>query len=365
MANNLGQRLDSWKQISRYLGRNVRTLRRWEKKGVDMPIHRVPGGRSVFAYTGDLDAWLVEGETSEAPENDGRHSPVSWPWVRLGLGFGLIAIVMVASVAIPWGGLPVPEISRLETSNDHILGYDLRGRVAWTFEHPEGRSFQPAGQFQQVARVGAEGEKLFLLAANTIAEGRTPRMLAELMAFGSSGQRRWNAVRTDSYRFGRETFSGPWVPGALGVHATSEGTRFAWVVHHVTWWPAALFLLDDQGSIEGPFVNSGWITVTTIVADPAGDRLLAGGVSNSQSGAMLVVLDVADIRGSSPEQPGSEFECADCPSGEPLRYLVFPPTDVNRASGLPYNRTVRLDVGAGQIHVTVKEGSPSSDGAWI
>ncbi|GMR14386.1 MAG: hypothetical protein BMS9Abin29_2639 [Gemmatimonadota bacterium] len=363
MSKNLGRRLNSWKQISQYLGRHVRTVRRWEKKGVGMPIHRVPGGRSVFAYTEDLDAWLVGQEPPEATEDEGGHRALSRPAVRLDLG--LVFLVAVAAIAIPWGGRSVPEISHLETSNGHILGYDLRGRVAWTFEHPEGRMFEPADQFHEVAQVGAEGEKLFLFAGTTISGGGTPRILSELMAFGSSGQRRWNTVRTDSYRFGHETFSGPWISGALDAHPTSEGTRVAWAVHHHTWWPGALFLLDEGGGVQGPFVNSGWITVTTVVADPAGDRLLAGGVSNSQSGAMLAVLDVADIRGSSPEQPDSEFACTSCPPNGPLRYLVFPPTDVNRASGLPYNRTAAIDVGGGQIHITVREGLPSSDVAWI
>ena len=55
-----GERLDSWKDISAYLGRDVSTVIRWEKeKG--LPIRRVPGGQrqSVFAYKEELDAWLA------------------------------------------------------------------------------------------------------------------------------------------------------------------------------------------------------------------------------------------------------------------------------------------------------------------
>ena len=52
-------RLDSWKEISAYMGRHVRTVIRWEKqKG--LPVHRVPGGerQSVYAYAHELDEWL-------------------------------------------------------------------------------------------------------------------------------------------------------------------------------------------------------------------------------------------------------------------------------------------------------------------
>jgi len=56
-------RLDSWKEIAGHLGRDVRTVIRWEKKG--LPIHRVPGGQrqAVFAYKHELDTWLEMGET--------------------------------------------------------------------------------------------------------------------------------------------------------------------------------------------------------------------------------------------------------------------------------------------------------------
>lgn len=56
------ERLDSWKEIAAYLGRNERTVVRWEKeKG--LPIHRIPGGQrqSVFAYRDELDEWLGTG----------------------------------------------------------------------------------------------------------------------------------------------------------------------------------------------------------------------------------------------------------------------------------------------------------------
>jgi hypothetical protein len=63
-------RLDSWKAIAAYLGRDVSTVVRWEKdKG--LPVHRVPGGRrqAVFALTSEINAWLV-GQMSDAPRAD-------------------------------------------------------------------------------------------------------------------------------------------------------------------------------------------------------------------------------------------------------------------------------------------------------
>jgi Tol biopolymer transport system component len=55
-----GERIDSWKDIATYLGRDARTIIRWEKeKG--LPIHRISGGQRhcVFAYRHELEAWLA------------------------------------------------------------------------------------------------------------------------------------------------------------------------------------------------------------------------------------------------------------------------------------------------------------------
>jgi hypothetical protein len=53
-------RLDSWKEIARYVGRNVRTVIRWEQVG-GFPVHRIPVGQrqAVFAYRHEIDSWLA------------------------------------------------------------------------------------------------------------------------------------------------------------------------------------------------------------------------------------------------------------------------------------------------------------------
>jgi tetratricopeptide (TPR) repeat protein len=51
-------RIDSWKSIAAFFGRDERTVKRWEKERA-LPVHRVPGRRGgVFAYKHDLHGWL-------------------------------------------------------------------------------------------------------------------------------------------------------------------------------------------------------------------------------------------------------------------------------------------------------------------
>src|SRR5450755_3270608 len=56
--SNESRRIDSWKEIAAFFGRDERTVKRWEgQRG--LPVHRVPGGRgTVYAFTQELTAWL-------------------------------------------------------------------------------------------------------------------------------------------------------------------------------------------------------------------------------------------------------------------------------------------------------------------
>jgi Tfp pilus assembly protein PilF len=63
------RRLDSWKEIAAFFGRDERTVRRWEKEHA-LPVHRIPGAAKgrVFAYQAELQQWLL---TSQAVDSEG------------------------------------------------------------------------------------------------------------------------------------------------------------------------------------------------------------------------------------------------------------------------------------------------------
>ena len=64
------RRLDSWKEIANYLGRDITTVQRWEKRE-GMPVHRHQHDKrgSVYALSGELDAWI---ESRRTPVEDGE-----------------------------------------------------------------------------------------------------------------------------------------------------------------------------------------------------------------------------------------------------------------------------------------------------
>lgn len=60
-TSNTSDRLDQWKGIAEYLGRDVSTVIRWTKEN-GLPVYHVPGSQKRkpgFALRHELDAWLM------------------------------------------------------------------------------------------------------------------------------------------------------------------------------------------------------------------------------------------------------------------------------------------------------------------
>lgn len=60
-ARGSQERLDSWKDIAAYFGRDVTTVQRWEKRE-RLPVHRHMHDRSgsIYAFRGELEAWALQ-----------------------------------------------------------------------------------------------------------------------------------------------------------------------------------------------------------------------------------------------------------------------------------------------------------------
>jgi TolB-like protein/Flp pilus assembly protein TadD len=114
-------RLDSWKEIAAYLGRDVTTVQRWEKRET-MPVHRHVHDKrgSVYALAPELDAWLKSRRQQLADDQDQKeqepetplevqadHGPGAKPrarsWIALAaVGvFGLLATAYIMSRSRP------------------------------------------------------------------------------------------------------------------------------------------------------------------------------------------------------------------------------------------------------------------------
>ena len=153
--NHSERRLDSWKDIARFFGRDERTVRRWEKENA-LPVHRVPGGAKgrVFAYESELRRWLSTPQAVTSiptgtdppitPEPDvSRLKFRSWTKWAMVVAVGMVLFVGVAAyrarhrfavhASVP-ASLPA---SPRKPATPEAEDFYLKGRYYWNKRTPE------------------------------------------------------------------------------------------------------------------------------------------------------------------------------------------------------------------------------------
>lgn len=339
-------RLTSWKEIASHLRREVRTVIRWEKER-GLPVHRVPGGkgRSVFAYTDELDAWAAGRSAEDPPAESPR--PSRFP-------FAAVAAIAVAAGALAGAlvyGWPRGDVASIDVSLKEIRALADTGRTVWSYPLP-GEASPVLRRHSQIVDLDGDGHPDVVAGVNVTARRGGPSVGA-LIAIDRGGRTLWQQSLDSHLVFGGGAFDPPWESDDVNVIRAGETPLVTWTVHHYTWWPSQLTVFRADGRKVGTFVNSGWIR--SAEPTPDGRYVIAGGFSNSRNAASFAVLDPDNPEGASPEDPGSAYECLNCPRGTPLRYITVQWTDV--ASALPQDeRDVTIVVSpSGGVQLRVQQ----------
>lgn len=409
-------KLDGWKAIAGYLGRDERTVQRWRKERA-MPVYQVPGGKggSVFAYAGEVDTWLrnhlpaherdpQSGQAAATESSHAAHSSSgSYPDPRdepgpavaragslpsslrsgarltsllpstparalalttlLVIGGALLLVIGGALLtALAWMRSP-GRPDRVEFAEDAFIAW--RGaQVVWRREilpPAETPVSRPAVPF-----AGARGIRLL-----DINGDRDPEILApirftseqfdqvarsdEFYCLSAGGSLLWTHNLERKLEFSARRFSGPWLIRDWIV-VPGHGTSQIWAasIHH-TWWPSFLVSLEPTGSPALRFVNAGHIYSIAYVPAAAKSYILAAGVNNEYAAAALAVLPANAAPATSPGEPQSPYTCLSCPEGRPDRYVLFPRSELARVMGVPYNMAYSVQVTDGGIEISVRE----------
>ncbi len=158
--NSPDRRLDSWKEIAAFFGRDERTVKRWEKER-GLPVHRVPGGGrgTVFAFSAELTGWLRSSQLKEPsesgpkdgivllpPDDSGPHRiPGEKHWGAIGAALTLLFVsVLVFGFSRFYNlhsvqGHLLPSISPRVSLEEHQKAEELylQGRYHWNKRTPE------------------------------------------------------------------------------------------------------------------------------------------------------------------------------------------------------------------------------------
>jgi hypothetical protein len=334
------RRLNSWKEIASYMRREVRTVMRWEKER-DLPIHRGPGGKAgvVFADTHELDAWTRgDKAASEALAPAALPiDPVARAATRRWTAAAMTATLALALGVGGWrslGSQPNDGSESVVMTDNAVIARNADGSEKWRYDLPGELSTPPFSHgLSPIERLGAEG----VLAATSYTTRRENLGTdsGQVLWLDPAGQLKRSFSFEDRVTIGAREYSAPWVISDYQPDGGRSPRRIAVLAHHFEWWPSIVTILDDQWRRKSSFVNAGWVEYVRWLP---GNRLAIAGFSNVKDGGMVALLDDDAMNGQSPSPPGSEFDCPACGLDRPLRYVVMPRSEVNRASASPFNR---------------------------
>jgi TolB-like protein/Flp pilus assembly protein TadD len=198
-------RLNSWKEIASYLGRDARTVQLWEKQE-GLPIHRHThqARASVYAYPAELDAWLkmrtaektagVASQSHEAEEIRKATLPgILWRLAVvvllvgiLGAGFWFVTNRRIVTKP-PTGVLAVLPFENLSPSEDlladgltDVLITDL-GRDGKIQVISRRSAMQFKGQHLPLPQIASKLHAALVLEGTVTRSGDTMRITAQLL----------------------------------------------------------------------------------------------------------------------------------------------------------------------------------------
>jgi tetratricopeptide (TPR) repeat protein len=133
------KRLDGWKSISSYLGRERSTTMRWHKERA-LPVRRMPGGKqgTVFAYSHELDAWIKGNHDEFAKsQNDGIRARLMRVNLKWAVPLVITAIPLVTAIYNTQKPSPplAPELSL--PKDPQLTQIYVNARAEWSKRQPD------------------------------------------------------------------------------------------------------------------------------------------------------------------------------------------------------------------------------------
>ncbi|MGO9239697.1 MAG: hypothetical protein ACLQBJ_02715 [Bryobacteraceae bacterium] len=350
-------RLDSWKEIAAFIGKDAKTAQRWERQR-GLPVHRTPGaGRgSVFAFTDALQAWLMKGDlgNARAGETEDRggpavdppvsqtrvaqdHSgPTAWSRRRLLLAGG--SSVGALGLAALWrrsGDGP----ESVEITGRVVTAFDEKRREQWQFRLLETPELEPpASRVPNVtlADLDGSGKNSVLIRANYVPQTGEPRE-GELICLDWHGAVRWRTrLEPDLLDFDGKPFVPEWHVGQVLV--TGKGAkRDVWCfLVHVTRWSSCLWKIDASGRRTIQFYSYGHIQRICPFERDGRLMLALGGIDSSVDRPFITVLDSEGqpVTGPSSERP--RYHYANQPSSIVSEYVLLPQMEMDQYFGAPF-----------------------------
>jgi DNA-binding winged helix-turn-helix (wHTH) protein len=277
--------------------------------------------------------------------------------IRLLLVAGALVVAVGIAVFIlrPRGHA---EVSEIKIFGRHLVA-SKNGREAWSydFNQPLREEFvQPPylDQRSLIQDVNEDGRKEVLLAPPLLFAQKGDSSTDALFCFSSEGKVLWQRAFRDRMRFHGDDAGPRWEFGAMTTAPDGPKTSIWFTICEPYLSTSILFKMYAQGAATPYFVNYGHLRTLHRMQTPTGSYILAGGISNDANCAMLAVLRDSAASGHSPAI-NTPVDCDGCPPGQPIRYFLFPRTEVCKVIGEPYNDTHAITSTDGRLKATTAE----------
>ncbi len=352
--------LSGWDEIASYLQVSRRTAQNYANHH-GLPVRRHPGPKGrVWALPAEIDQWKDK-HRFPPPVRTGR--------VRYVIVFGVLSAITLAVIAtvLIHGRFTRPEVTPASVTmrNNAVVALDDGGNTLW--EHQYRRHLITSidrtvfADYARIADIDGSGHPS-VVAPVLLADGPNPddSFITRIDCFSADGRLRWSYQPQVSLRFGSDEFHGPWYVFAVMVAREGNSTSIFASFSHFQWgnsFVAEISPKTGRGTVR--FVNTGSLHSLSHATLAGTNYLLIGGFNNEYDGASLAIMNERQPFASSPQTSGTRFPCANCPSGSPDYYFVFPRSEINRAERV-YELSLRdIRVVGNDVEAAVNEDTPA------
>jgi hypothetical protein len=413
--------LTGWREIAAYLGRSVRTARRWELE-LDLPIHRAPtpdGGQMVSATRQEIDAWRArqttsalaprgEGENEDDPaedQPDQPNQPDDTPGgaadgtlipasasasdsapaptaTRPKTGYRRVAIALCLTLAIGIGVgaavavrfMPATRgATRFEVQGTVIRALTSTDETVWTWplgtfaRNPETTAFSRPTEHGDL---DGDGSPEVVVPVTFARPEVVPSVSDAVFLFDHDGRLRWKVQPTLRFGDGDETFAGPW--RVRDVLFTLTSPRRLWIAYSQDEPSRPGFVLEvaADGQQVVRYLQSSRISTIAHWLTASGDYLAVAGTDTATLRPSVAVISRQGPAAVWPAREeaaalGHAPRCDGCPREPPDAVFLFPFSEVNRVLRRPFGFVYRLLAIGQDIRLETDDGARGGLMAWI
>jgi len=348
------KRLDTWKEIADYMGRDIRTCQRWEME-FDLPVYRMSQHKKsrVFCYTNELDDWIEnKSQKAENHQEIRRFHPSKRKKLFMLLFSSLAVftgflIFLASKINVSTGNNPLD--FKLYGSKLVILGNG--DKKLWEFDTginnlENENHYRTHSMEKQVVGIGYYLPRLIIKDLDS--DGQNEVLLSYctkdnsledmLICFSSTGEQLWNKSLGRVSQFGDILLSDDYRIKGFDIKDFDSDGKYEIMVliNHQQSFPGRALFFDAQGNELGEFWNSGHLYDYDFydLDNDRTDEIIIAGYNEEWKKHCLVILDPFEFDSASP-QSLDQFIYRGPRQDECKGYILLPAPELSSQLTIP------------------------------